>query len=143
MNKKILILFLLTLLIFIISEISKGVILGGASAINLQPASPLSNAVSQNISSLNSSKTLPLNGEEYSLSNVHYFENKNWVVATVTLKDPSPDQATVVLQKLNNTYYDVLGPGTAFSVTNLQGLPSDVSQYLSTSGVLIYTPDDN
>jgi ABC-type xylose transport system substrate-binding protein len=116
-------------------------VLDGLSLTTLSPAPPLSGVVSQSLSNLGSHGSLPIEGKDYVLSSVRYFDNQTYAVAQVKPLNQVADPGSLVLQQINGTYRVILGPGTAFSSVDTQELPNDVVQYLK-SQALIYEPVD-
>lgn len=117
------------------ASIVKYIVLGGLPVITLAPATPLSSAISQGLTSLTTGNTLPVEGKDFVIKDVHYFDNQTFAVVSVGALKLSTDPATLVLQKLNGSYRVILGPGTTFSASSVQDLPSDVVQYLNSRGV--------
>ena len=70
---------------------------GGLATISLRPAPPLTGIVSQSLGHLGASKSLPVPGEDFNLKDIHYFDNKSWVVASVTPTKKSISPALVIL----------------------------------------------
>lgn len=120
--------------------VAQRVLLGGISTTSLKKGPKLGGIVSQSLFTGNGSTTLPVDGTDYSITGSYSFYNGSWYVVRIKPGSNNElDGGTVVLQKVQNYYKVVLGPGSAFPSTALQGLPSDVSLYLSDSGA-VYEP---
>lgn len=119
----------------------KLVLTGGVAVTTLQPGSVLGGAVSQSYGTPGATGTLPLEGKDFVLSDIHYFENNTWAVAKVSPVISGFNEALVIMKKINGSYYVVLGPGTAFSSEFLQSMPDSVANYIKTHGA-IYEPVD-
>ena len=127
-------------LFFIGSLMFKFFLLQGTNTVNLPPAPGISGIISQSLGVKGSTKSLPLADHDYILSNITYFEDNSWVVAQITPKNHNADTATVVINNINpDMPHVVLGPGSAFSSSDLSNLPTSVAQYLTNEG-LVYVP---
>lgn len=109
------------------------ILLHGAKKVTLPDATPLTGPVSQSFTSGGLSK-LPVYGTDYTLTNTKYFENNNWVVTEIKPKSTAVGDSWIILQKKDGVYTTALGPGTAFSSTYTNNLPSDVGLYLISIG---------
>jgi hypothetical protein len=122
--------------IIVLTLVIKALLIGGSPIISLEPGPPLSSAVSQGLGTSGANTDLPVAGKDYSLKDVHYFDNKLWVVATVDPIRNDADTAIMVMQKIEGVYQVVMGPATAFSRSYIYTLPGDVSLYLNDKGLL-------
>ena len=109
---------------------------GNAPLVSLGKAQPLDGTISQSLDTTGGNTTMPVAGKDYSLDHIKYFDNNEWVVASIKPLSNSISAGTVVLQKKNEIYQVVLGPGTAFNNSYLFSLPSDVGSYLNNKGVI-------
>jgi hypothetical protein len=137
--KRPVVIYLCLMVLIIVSVIARQIILGGSPQIKLTPAAPLSGVVSESLANLGQNGSLPIEGKDYTLHDVRYFNNRAYAVVSVTPLSKATDASTLVLKAASGTYQVVLGPGTAFSNSDVQGLPADVTQYLKTK-VVVYEP---
>jgi hypothetical protein len=127
---------LVILLVLLFTVFSIGpLILGSTKPIHLSPAPALGGVVSQAFTS-GGSNTIPVFGRDYSLENVHNFENKQWVVATIqgTTTNVVTD-GIIVLHQKNGVYTTALGPGSALAKPDVDSLPTAVGSYIDQLGV--------
>lgn len=103
----------------------------------LKSAPALSSQISQAFTS-GGDTTLPKIGKDYQ-QKLRYFDGNDWIVASVTPVGNAITPGVLVLQKQHGLYTVVLGPGSAFPVTAVDAIPTDVAQYLDSIGV-IYEP---
>jgi hypothetical protein len=110
----------------------------GGQYVKLSSAPPLSGVVAQSLDLAGGTTIVPVAGKAFSLQNVSYFDNNDWVIATVSPSNGNTTitQALVVLQKKDGTFQVVLGPGTDFDSSYLTSLPADVGQSLEQQGVI-------
>lgn len=121
-NKPVILILLIA--IAIAAMIIAGKVIKGNTYVSLHSAPALSGQISQSLITPNGkSVTIP----SFTLQNVRYFFNGNWVVVEINM---SGSKSTVILEKANITYQVVLGPGTIFPTSAVYGMPSDVSSYL-------------
>lgn len=114
-------------------------ILGG-TLVKLKAGTTMSGVVSQSlVGSNNDSDALPAVGKDYTIDSIRYFDDSNWAVASITQTGGSQNSALLILQREKGMYQPMLGPGTAFSSSYLQSLPSDLGKYLNSKGV-VYEP---
>lgn len=106
--------------------VARYLILDRAAVVSL-PSDPLFTSISQ---SLRNGSYLPIEGKDYKLNHVQYFDNNQWAVATIVPIGTASDSATIVLQKQNGSYEVVLGPANSFVGDDLNGLPADVRKSL-------------
>jgi hypothetical protein len=129
--------FLLVALIFLLpiaALVYRDVILGGITQTTYNPVPPLAGSIS--LSLINSgSSNIPQAGKDFKITNTKYFDNKKWVVVSIT-QLPKMNPATVLLEDINGLYIVVLGPGTLFSPSIAQSLPSDVTKYFINQGLI-------
>ena len=126
------IIVVILLIIIVIGYISRSLIMR-ASFVKLSPTQPLIGQVSQTlINASGSNKILDPSG--YALEDIHYFYGRAWAVAKFISPKGDGDNSTVVMQKVDQFYQVVLGPGTAFPTSSEAGLPIDVSKYLNSKG---------
>lgn len=124
------------ILLVVVSLITKVIVLGDTDKTSLiTTSSPIAGAVSRSINSSQTSNNPPLEGKNFKLQSTNYFDDKQWAVSSVTTI-PDNDTAIVVLQEVNGSYQVVVGPGTIFSSQQLQAMPSDVVNYLTSLGVV-------
>lgn len=119
-----------------VTWVAKTLLLQGLPLVKLAPAPELAATVSRSLGTPGSSVALPVFGEDYTLKDVHYFNDKEWAVATVEPVGRTADTVFVIMHKINGIYQVVLGPGNVFSNSYLYSLPAGVSQYLSEQGVM-------
>ena len=112
------------------------VVLGGAHVINLAPAPELAGQISQNLVTISNATKLPIEGTDFNLSDTHYFNNKQWVVTSITPLNNSFNAGLAVLSNQEGVYKIVLGPGSAFSKDETRTLPTEVANYLNQQGVV-------
>jgi hypothetical protein len=128
------------LVLLILVPVIKHDILGGATYINLPSAPPLAGVVSQSLGGAsNNGGSFPVDGKDYKLS-VRYFDNTTWAVGIIQPLNSSINGSTVVLEKQQGTYQAVIGPASAVPTTELQGLPTDVSDYTK-ANIAVYQPE--
>lgn len=125
------------IILVVISLILKNTILGGLPLRTLQAAPPLSGVVSQSLANFGTEDSLPVAGKDYKFQGVHYFDSQSYAVVSVAPIKNTTDSGILVLQRFNGFYQVILGPGTAFSASDVHNLPADVVQYLK-GRVLIY-----
>src|SRR6476620_6974695 len=54
---------------------------------------------------------VPVEGQDFTITDKHYFENKSWLVATIeSTKKNGADPATIVMKLENGAYVMALGP---------------------------------
>jgi len=105
-------------------------VIGGKPVVRLGQASALGGIIAQSLGTTD--RALPQENKDFTITDLHYFGGRAWVVATVKQKDAGNDGSAVLVLKSSSGSYDVvLGPGTAFPKSYLQSLPSDVGQYVS------------
>jgi hypothetical protein len=116
--------------VIVVALIIRVALLGGAAV-----ADPKPNDIDAGVSeSVLSSLSGDMSGD-FKLSNIHYFEDKSWVVAEIRPKDVSlAESDLVVLQRQDKAYQVVLGPGSIFPLSTLENIPVSVKDYLVTSG---------
>ncbi len=107
------------------------VALGGVSPTNLPPTTALAGTVAQSLVSSQDPSYVPVYDVDFRLNDTVYFENKDWVVATIVPLKGQTDLTTVVLKKIDGQYEIVLGPGTVFPVLAARSLPLSVSRHLA------------
>ena len=126
----------LTLIVLLLSL--RPIILG-TPIIRLNTAPKLTGQIALSYTST-SQQALPIAGKDFTLSNVQYFDNNQWIVANIKpLTARLPEGGMVVLGLNDGVYQVAVGPGTAFSSTSLQALPNDVIQYIRGIGA-VYEP---
>lgn len=136
MFRKSLVLLCLSLILLVAAVISRNLILG-SQYVTLAPAPVLAGVVSQSLGE-GSAQVLPVNGQDYTFTS-HYLDKGAWVVVQVKPINSNLNASTMVLQKKDGAYQLYMGPGSAFSTTQLTALPDDVAVYLAqVSGT--YTP---
>lgn len=68
---------------------------------------------------------------DFSIEDAHYFEDKQWAVATVKPKQANAAETDIaIFQKTDDSYQVVMGPGSVFPEDTIQYLPSSVLNYL-------------
>lgn len=123
-------------LLIVITLLVNYITLGGIPFVALSKTQPLTGAASQAIGAVNKNGKLPVNGKDFILNDIRYFDD-NWVVATVSPTSKSQlAQATVIMQKVDGAYRVVLGPGTTFDNSITFSLPTDLGDYLTQRGLL-------
>ncbi len=137
MKKSYMVWFSVIIVLLIALIFMRSIVFGGATPIQLNSAPALTGQISQALAS-SRTNTVAVYGKDYKLDNTIYFENKTWVVTNIVGLGTITD-GVVVMNKQAGIYQVVLGPGSSFASTSLQGLPSDVAQYLNQKG-LIYEP---
>lgn len=121
--------------VLVVCVLARTIITGGASTINLSPASALAGPVSIGMGQT-SSGTLPEAGKDYQIKTAKYFDDKQWVVVNILPLKTKADPAVMVLKKIDGVYQTVLGPAGQFTNSYSYVMPPDVSSYLSQQGVL-------
>ena len=127
-------------LLAVVAIAVRAIVLGSTPMVNLKAAPSLTGIVSQSLAAAGPKTSLPVVGKDFELQNIHYLDNKSWVVASVKSISDNPSTSTIVMRQVDTDYQVVLGPGTAFSVNSSQAVPADVIKYLKTVGVVIYVP---
>jgi len=130
MKKNILIFGLALIILLGIGIAGRWLILGGASVVSLNK-NPLSTPVEHTLNSSSPTGLWFIESKDYTLANVRYFQDKQWVVVLVKPIGETIDSSHIVLKKDNEMYRSVLGPGTSFSQTEFDSLPNEVSKYLT------------
>ena len=125
---------ILVLVLFVVSVLVKHVVLNGLYLTKLQSAPALAASIAPSIIT-SGSKNLPIAGKDFKVLSTNYFDNKQWAVVTVATI-PDNNSATLVLENINGVYTVVLGPGTVFSTSVTQSMPSDVVAYLVYEGLI-------
>ena len=118
----------MVLVVVIIAIGARYFILDRASVVSIK-YDPLSSAVSKGLE-VSGSNYLPIEGKDFKVSKVSYFDNNTWVVVGVDPIGNSADPATLVLHLVSGTYSTALGPLNSFNGVDLSGIPSDVQSYL-------------
>jgi hypothetical protein len=121
--------------VVLVTLVCRTLILSGKPVVSLAPASQLGGIVAQSLNAAGTGPNGLVDGRNYKISNVHYFDNKAWIVATINSLNPT-NTATAVLKQYGGAYKIVLGPDTSFSVNDTQSLPADVLNYLQTQVTL-------
>ncbi len=140
MNRKTIFIVTGLVLLFALTAGIRIILLGSSPYVTLGDAPALTGAISQSLGITGKDKSLPVAGKDYTLKDTHYLDNRSWVVVKVAITKTNSEAATIVMQKVDSTYHIIAGPGTAFSVTDTQNLPTEVTQFLRQSGVVIYEP---
>jgi hypothetical protein len=117
------------------------VLLHGSSRVSLRAADPLTGQVAQALGTATTGGKLQVPGSDFVLRNTKYFEDQTWVVTTIASVGGKSNNGVAILERRNGIFQVVLGPGTEFSTSYTQSLPSSVSTYLSEQG-LLYEPGD-
>jgi len=105
-------------------------VLGGAKPISLKSDS-LTAAIESSFASPASSSYMPIDGQDYSISQVSYFDDGSWAVAQLTPINNLSDPAKVVLKK-DGSYRTVMGPSNFFTDSDYAKLPADVTDFIKT-----------
>lgn len=112
-------------------------VLGEAQSVELAPAAPLAGAVARGLGpNSQTSGNLPVAGKDFQISKVKYFDKGQWAVASYKPVNGNFDPGILVMKKINGVYQTMMGPGAFFSVSYTYELPTDVSQYLTSQGVI-------
>ncbi len=138
-RKKIYTVGILILVLLLAGFSIKKIILGNTTTVNLSSAAPLVGQVAQSTSIMNGSNINTSVLNNFTLQNVTYYDNGTWALAHVTVPNNQADNGMVVMQKVGGFYVAVLGPGSLFPNSAIQGLPQDIQQYLNTKGY-VYAP---
>jgi hypothetical protein len=129
-------LLIILIVIMLAAVITHNVILKNSSYIKLGSTQSISGIVAQTLSTTKSS-SLPVAGQDFNLTKIHYFDNNSWVVAFITpTKGSNIAGAMVVLEEKQGIYQVVLGPGTSFDNSVLISLPADVGKYINQQGYI-------
>jgi len=124
------IIYLVVWLSFIAIVISgRYVILGRAKIVSLK-TDAISSAIEQSFKSSGQGSYAPIEGKDYRIAGVRYFDNNQWVVVAIAPLGTSADSAKTVLQQVGSGYKKVLGPTNFFQDSDLAPLPGDVSIFL-------------
>jgi hypothetical protein len=107
-------------------------VLGGAKPISLKSDS-LTAAVENSFASSASNSYLPIDGQDYSISRINYFDDGLWAVAQLTPINNLTDPAKVVLKK-DGSYRSVMGPSNFFTDSDYAKLPTDVADFIKAEG---------
>jgi hypothetical protein len=124
----------LIVILFAVAFGTKQLILHGVDQTKLHSAPALAGLIAPSLLS-NKSKNLPVNGKDFTILSSQYFENKQWVVVSVESKQ-NKSTAFLVIEKINDVYTVVLGPGTFFPNDVTQSMPADVASYLVNKGLV-------
>lgn len=135
-TRRVVVALAILLLLFVSSVGIRHLVLGNTFLTTLSKAPPLANALAPSLASPSKKKSLPLANKDFRIISTNYFDNQQWVVATVT-HIPDGNGATLVLRNINGIYTVVLGPGTQFSPSVAESLPPDVATYLTSKGLLV------
>ncbi len=132
--RKILLASLLLVIPLLGAAIIQRAILGGSIIVKLKPAPLLTGQVSQSLGA-NPDGSLPTYGKDYALQ-VRFFDNNVWMVGNIKSLKNTTDTAVIVMEKQGGSYRTMLGPGSAFPLTQVQSLPNDVGAYLSSQAAI-------
>jgi len=137
--RRIAVLALIALAIFLTGTLCRQAILGSGTQVNLKTTDELSGPIALTLAGAAENTNTPSGADDFKLANTRFFDNHNWAVTTIVPTKINTDKATAVLHKQDGIFRLVLGPGTAFDGTELDGLPNDVAKYLNLQG-LVYVP---
>lgn len=115
------------------SFLFKYIILGGAKPVSLK-SDVVAELISTNLQG--SSNYRPVEGKDYNVKSIKYFNNKQWLVVSTTPVGTFSDSATIVFKKQGGSYKVVLGPSNLFQDSDLNNLPKDVINHLRKIKVL-------
>ena len=124
-----------TLGLLVISLVVRQITLQGSAVITLPQASHLGGVVAQSLYTGSGNAVLPIEGKDFKLTGIRYFDHNQWVVASVTPVQNNFDPGYVVLRQHAGAYQVALGPGNDFDISYTQSLPSDVASYLLGKGL--------
>lgn len=113
--------------------VSLFVVGGGLKVVQLPPENTPVGQISQ---SLAVNGSIPGFKTDYTLKNERYFDANRWFVAQIAPVGQTEYSGWIVLHKNNGIFQPVVGPGTAFSDSDIVSLPPDVSSYLLERGVV-------
>jgi hypothetical protein len=120
-------------IVFIAAQVTAHVLMNGSTNVTIGSASPLLGQAAQTL--VNKTNTPTTAG--YTLRDIKYFDNRTWALATIAPPAKSnADPGMVIMEKVGQFYIPVVGPGTSIPSTLTQGLPTDLSQYLTTKGLV-------
>lgn len=128
MNRRAIYLVGLSILLLMSAFLGRYLILGGISIVRLK-VDPISSAVALNIKNPTTGYA-PVEGLDYTLGQIKYFDNNSWVVVSIDPVGASLDPGELVFKTTGNTYQKVLGPSNFFQSKDLDGIPPDVAGYL-------------
>lgn len=131
-----LIIMSVVIILIIVGYLGKYLILGGANYSKTTSAALLVGQVAQSLD-ISNGKTVSISAtNNFTLQNTKYFDNSTWVVTKVIPLNNQANNGIVVMQKVGQFYQSVLGPGSSFPSSAVQGLPTDVQQYLNSLGLV-------
>jgi hypothetical protein len=73
---------------------------------------------------------VPVEGKDYTITNVHYFNKQTWVLLSLQPVSTMFNPGIVVLHRASGSYVVVLGPDSSFHGVNLESLPPVVVNYI-------------
>jgi hypothetical protein len=103
----------------------------------LPAASQLAGVTSQSLGATDTA-TLPIEGKDFTIT-TQSFENDQWIVGQIKPLTGEFDGGTIIFEKQQGVYQPVIGPTSAISDTQLQGLPQVVADD-ARAHVAIYQP---
>jgi hypothetical protein len=103
-------------------------ILGGARPISLKQDS-LTSAVENSFVVSEANSYLPIDGLDYSISGINYFDN-GWAVAALKPINNLSDPGRVVLRQIGGSYRALIGPSNFFDDNDYAKLPVDVANFI-------------
>jgi len=116
-------------MLLLFTVVGRYFILGRASVVRL-PANAALSTIGTSLQDEAPGSYLPIEGKDYIISKVTYFDDRQWVVVSTDPVGTASDPALVVLKKSDNTYRKVLGPSGFFQGNDLTGLPNDLKSFL-------------
>jgi hypothetical protein len=122
--------------LILLTAATRYVLVGGLPEFKLHKSGLLSGAVSQSLAGTQNANSLPVEGVDYSISDITYFSGSDWAVATIKSLKTDADPATVLLHQIKGQYQVVLGPGTAFPSSYFTTVPDGVVKELNNRGVI-------
>jgi hypothetical protein len=109
------------------------IILDRAKPVSLKKDS-LASAVEVSLAPVNPNSYLPIEGKDYTIGNVNYFQNGQWAVVSLKPIGTSSDPAKLILTKKNGSYQKFIGPSNFFPSSELVSLPNDLVNFLKAQG---------
>ena len=127
--KRLFFLISIPILVILFTVIIYRVTLGGVNETYFQKSSQ-SYLIAQTLKDTSGNSNLPIEGKDFSIKKVKYFDSGSWMVVSINSVSNSANSGLIVFSKQASGYVTILGPGTGFSSSDLARVPNDVSKYL-------------
>ena len=122
---------IVVLVLVLLSLGLRQLILGGARPVSLKQDS-LTSAVENSFVVSGANSYLPIDGLDYSINGINYFNN-GWAVATLKPINNSSDPGRVVLRQVGGSYRALVGPSNFFDDKDYARLPADVVNFIKSA----------